>query len=54
MDTELPVQPPEFVTDDPGATFVQALNDRLGLKLVPRNGPVSVFIIHHIEEPTPN
>ena len=49
----LPVQPPEFVTDDPGPTFLQALNDQLGLKLLPRNGPVTKFVIHHIEEPTP-
>lgn len=50
----LPVQPPEFLTDNPGPTFVQALNDQLGLKLVPRTGPVDVFVIRHIEEPTPN
>jgi len=50
----LPVQPKEFITDDPGPTFLQALNDQLGLKLVPRNGPVAVFVIHHIEEPSPN
>ena len=50
----LPIQPPEFVTDNPGPTFVQALNDQLGLKLVARTGPVDVFVIRHIEEPTPN
>lgn len=50
----LPVQPQEFVTDNPGPTFVQAMDDQLGLKLVPRTGPVGVFVIRHIEEPTPN
>lgn len=50
----LPIQPVEFATDNPGPTFVQALNDQLGLKLVPRTGPVDVFVIRHIEEPTPN
>ena len=47
------IQPDES-GDESGPTFVEALKDQLGLKLVPETGPVNVLIIDHIEEPTPN
>jgi len=31
-----------------------ALREQLGLKLDAKNGPVQIFVIDHIEEPTPN
>jgi bla regulator protein blaR1 len=34
--------------------FTDALNNQLGLKLVPSTGPVDTFVIDHIEKPTPN
>lgn len=37
-----------------GPTFVEALQDQLGLKLESETGPVKTFVIDHIEEPSPN
>jgi uncharacterized protein (TIGR03435 family) len=37
-----------------GPTFLEALKDQLGLKLVPQTGPVDVLVIDHIEELLPN
>jgi bla regulator protein BlaR1 len=37
-----------------GPTFLEALKDQLGLKLVQRTSPMNVLVIDHIEEPTPN
>lgn len=41
---------------DPSAppTLFVALQQQLGLKLEPQKGPVDVFVIDHIEEPSPN
>lgn len=50
----IPEEAPEFVTDNPGPTFLEALRDQLGFKLVPRKSAADVFVIDHIEEPTPN
>jgi len=44
----------EFQSDSNGPTFLEALKDQLGLKLEPTNGPVDVFLVDHIEEPSPN
>ena len=44
----------EIPTDPTGPTFLEALKDQLGLKLVPETGPVDVLVIDHVEEPTPN
>jgi uncharacterized protein (TIGR03435 family) len=46
--------PPNFQPDTTGPTFIEALNDQLGLKLEPTTGPVSVFVVDHVEEPSPN
>ena len=40
-------------TDD-APQFVTALQEQLGLKLVPEKTKVKVFVIDHIERPTPN
>jgi uncharacterized protein (TIGR03435 family) len=40
--------------DPNGPTFLEALQDQLGLKLKSTTGPVDIFIIDHIEEPSPN
>ena len=46
---------PNGVQPDPnGASFPEALEDQLGLKLKAMKGPVSVLVVDHIEEPTPN
>lgn len=37
-----------------GPTFVEALQDQLGLKLESDTGRVKTFVIDHIEEPSPN
>jgi uncharacterized protein (TIGR03435 family) len=43
------------VTLDPnGAALVTALREQLGLKLESTRGPVEVFVIDHVERPTPD
>jgi uncharacterized protein (TIGR03435 family) len=41
-------------TPDAGPTLFTALEEQLGLKLVPAKGAVEVFVVDHIERPTPN
>ena len=45
---------PNFKPDANGPTFLEALQDQLGLKLVPQQGTVNTLLIDHIEEPSPN
>jgi bla regulator protein BlaR1 len=45
-------QPPEV--DAPGTSFLEALKEQLGLKLVQQTGPVEVLVIDHVEEPSEN
>ncbi len=50
---------PEDTRNEPengemGGTFREALKNQLGLKLVPRNGPVQLLVIDHVEEPSEN
>jgi bla regulator protein BlaR1 len=45
---------PNFQPDPSGPTFLEALKDQLGLKLVSQTGPVYVLVVDHIEEPSPN
>ena len=43
-----------YQTDPTGPTFQEALKDQLGLKLEPIAAPIDVFVVDHIEEPSPN
>lgn len=45
---------PDAKSGEPGSTFLEALQDQLGLKLVSKTGEVTTLVIDHIEEPTPN
>jgi len=45
---------PDVKSGEPGPTFLEALQDQLGLKLVSKTGDVGTLVIDHIEEPTPN
>jgi bla regulator protein BlaR1 len=49
-----PAPVPNFQPDESGPTFVEALKEQLGLKLVPQTGPVEVLVIDHVEEPSEN
>jgi uncharacterized protein (TIGR03435 family) len=40
--------------DDTAPTIEQDLADELGLKLVPTKAPVEVWIVDHVEQPSPN
>ena len=48
--------PPNFQPDASGSglTFLEALQEQLGLKLESTRGPVDVLVIDHVEEPSPN
>ena len=45
---------PEAEPEEPGPSFVEALKTQAGLKLVKQTGPVDVFVIDHIEQPSEN
>ena len=46
-----PIGPPP---EDQGPTFLEALQQQLGLKLTSTTGPVDVLVIDHVERPSPN
>jgi uncharacterized protein (TIGR03435 family) len=37
-----------------GPTFLEALEEQLGLKLKPAVAPMDVLVIDHLEQPSPN
>jgi uncharacterized protein (TIGR03435 family) len=41
-------------SDPAGASFLEALKEQLGLKLVATKGPVSIFVVDHVEHPSAN
>ena len=45
---------PDLVPDETGPTFLQALQDQLGLKLRSTTTSVKITIVDHIERPTLN
>ena len=52
---ELPLgvtPPPNF--DTSGPTFLEALREQVGLKLIPQKVPVDIIIVDHVEHPTEN
>jgi uncharacterized protein (TIGR03435 family) len=40
--------------DDSAPTFEEALRQQLGIKMVSQQGPVELFFVDHIEQPSPN
>jgi len=54
---DLPDFPPPGATTQPDSsapTFLEVLQDELGVKLDRQTGAVDVLVIDHVEEPTPN
>ena len=47
-------QPLGSQTEDTGPTFLEALQQQLGLRLKSTKGPVDVLVIDHVEHPTEN
>ena len=45
---------PTAQSEDAGSTFLQALQEQLGLKLKSTKAPVDVLVIDHVEHPTEN
>lgn len=41
-------------TADAGPTFFTALEEQLGLKLIPATGPVDTYVVDHVERPSEN
>jgi uncharacterized protein (TIGR03435 family) len=57
FDFELKWTPEEqraTASDDAAPSFFTALEEQLGMKLVPAKDPVKVLIVDHIERPSPN
>ncbi|HLY40722.1 MAG TPA: TIGR03435 family protein [Terracidiphilus sp.] len=55
FDFELHWRPDDLrMTADAGPSLFTALEEQLGLKLVPSKDPVNVLVIDHMEQPSPN
>ena len=57
LEWSLPADPasqPDSRPEDTGPTFLEALQEQLGLKLKSSKGPVDVLVIDHVERPTEN
>jgi uncharacterized protein (TIGR03435 family) len=46
--------PQDFLVDATGPTFLEALEEQAGLRLIKQTGPVDVLIIDHAEKPDAN
>ena len=54
-ENDAPVSPGAAATGDSLVpTFLEAVKDQLGLKLVPKKAPIQVLVIDHIERPSAN
>ena len=50
-----PISPGADIQPAPlGPTFLEALQEQLGLKLKPVKAPLKILVIDHVEEPSPN
>jgi bla regulator protein blaR1 len=49
-----PTPAADALPEPSGPTFIEALKDQLGLKLVPQTGAVDVLVIDYVEEPLAN
>ena len=54
FDLTLHFAPDPSAPIDDAPQFLTALQEQLGLKLVPEKSMVKIFVIDHIERPTPN
>ena len=45
---------PQPVADDAAPVLFTAMQEQLGLKLVPSKGPVNTLVVDHVEQPTEN
>jgi uncharacterized protein (TIGR03435 family) len=54
LDFTLPGAAPPPPSDTPGTTFLEAVRQQLGLKLVPARAEVRTIVIDHVEEPSEN
>ena len=50
--TPLPAGSPQF--DETGPTFQEALKSQIGFKIESQTGPVDMFVVDHIEQPSEN
>lgn len=51
---KMPKEQSDAQLDSSGPTFLEALKDQLGMKLISTRAPVQTLIIDHVEQPSPN